>query len=589
MSATIEAASGPLVLGINRSADASICLMQGARVLWAIQKERLTRHLHERGRPGDIREQYGPRLPWPARPLDVVVESFADEEASGGALAGANPSADAAAAPTLAAYDAELAAALRLAPDCRHARISHHLAHVHSVFHPSPFRDAAVMVIDAHGSPVAALTDHWSGAAYVPGHWSEAASFYRADRSRVHCIGKQLWNRDPDHPVGLGMFYDLLTQAIFPGAGHEEKVMGLAPHGDAHALGLPPLTVAAGQVEIPPAWQAVLLERERFRYGADGVAFADCANLAAAGQHAFDDAILALARWLHAETGLGNLCFAGGAALNCAANGKLLRASPFEHVFIPPAPGGAGTALGCALYGVTELAGASDAYRWTHDDLGPVPQRRDIETALADRDDLRIDYLPDIAALCGRMVDLLCDGRVLALYEGGSEFGARALGHRSILADPRRAAMRDWINAQVKQREKFCPLASAVLAERAAAWFDVPTPSLLPSPSASPFMQFAVPVRPGMAARIPAVTHIDGSARLQTVGPDHDPLLRRLLTGFDARAGVPVLLTTAFHGKDEPIVETPQEAVAAFRRLPLHALAIPPFLVTKRVEPALPA
>jgi carbamoyltransferase len=571
MIATIDAvAPGPVVLGINRTQDASVCLMRGARVLWAIQKERLTRHKHHWGRPGDVRDYYGPRLPWPERPVDVVVECFSSD----------------AEARNTAAYDEELGATLRLAPGCRRARMSHHLAHVYSVFHPSPFREAAVMVIDGQGSMVADLTDHWSGAAYVPGNWCEVASFYRADRERVHCIGKQLWDRDDGRLVGLGMFYFLLTQALFPGEGNEGKVMGLAPHGDAHALGLPPLTVEAGQVTIPPGWSTVLRERERFRYGQPGVAFPDCANLAAAGQRAFEDGVLAVARWLHAETGLDNLCFAGGTALNCSANERLLRETPFRHVFIPPAPGDAGTALGCALYGVIELAGASDAYRWTHDDLGPAPRRQDIEAALGqpgERDDVHVVQLADPDALRSRMLDLLCSGRVLALYQGGSEFGPRALGHRSIIADPRRAAMRDWINAHVKQREWFRPLAPAVLAERAAEYFD------MPAHAASPFMQFAAPVHPAMALRIPACTHVDGSARLQTVGPDDDSLLRRLLAGFDARTGVPVLLNTSFNGKDEPIVETPDEALASFRRMPLHALAIPPFLVTKRTEPGLPA
>ena len=554
----------PVVLGINRTQDASACLMQGSRLLWAIQKERLTRHKHHWGKPGDVRDHYAPRLPWPERPIDVVVECFSSDDE------GRNP----------ARYDEELDAVLRLAPGCRRSRISHHLAHLFSVFHPSPFRNAAVMVIDGQGSPVADLTDHWSGAAYVPCDWRETASFYRADRERVHCIGKQLWNRDDMRLVGLGMFYFLLTQAIFPGEGNEGKVMGLAPHGRAHALGLPPLDVDAGQVTLPAAWRDILRDPERFRYGQPGVAFADCANLAAAGQRAFEDAILAVARWLYAETGLDNLCFAGGTALNCSANERLLRETPFKQVFIPPAPGDAGTALGCALYGLTELAGASCAYRWTHDYLGPMPRRDDIEAALADHDDLHIAHLPDDDALCDRMLDLLCRRRVIALYQGRSEFGPRALGHRSILADPRHAELRDWINARVKQREWFRPLAPVVLAERVAAYFDLPRPS--------PFMQFAAPVRPDMMARVPAITHVDGSARLQTVGPDDDPLLLRLLEGFEARTGVPVLLNTSFNGKDEPIVETPDEALASFRRMPLHALAIPPFLVTKRAEPELP-
>jgi carbamoyltransferase len=555
----------PLILGINRTQDASVCLMQGSRLLWAIQKERLTRHKHHWGQPGDFHDHYGPRLPWPERPIEAVVECFSsDEEVH-----------------KLAQYDEELAATVKLAPDCRRARISHHLAHVYSVFHPSPFREAAVLVVDGQGSPVSALTDHWSGAAYVPGDWREVASFYRADRERVLCLGKQLWDRNDAQLVGLGMFYFLLTQAMFPGEGHEGKVMGLAPYGDPRALGLPPLAVDGGQVRIPEAWRAILGEKERFLHGQAGAAFADCANLAAAGQRAFEDALLEVARWLHLETGLPNLCFAGGTALNCSANARLLRETPFKAVFIPPAPGDAGTALGCALYGLTELARESCAYRWTHDYLGPLHERHEIEAALANRDDIKIEHLPERDALCGRMLELLRGQRVLGLFQGGSEFGPRALGHRSILADPRKAHMLEWINAQVKGRESFRPLAPVVLEERAAAYFDLAEPS--------PFMQFAAPVRPPMADQMPAVTHVDGTARVQTVGEDGDPLLRSLLKGFDTRSGVPVLLNTSFNGKDEPMVETPLEALAAFRRMPLHALAMPPFLVTKRIEPELPA
>ena len=555
----------PVVLGINRTQDASVCLMQGSRLVWAIQKERLSRRKHHWGKPGDLRDFYLPHLPWPERPIDVVVECFSsDEEVA-----------------RLPLYDEELAASLRLAPGCKRARISHHLAHVYSVFPPSPFREAAVMIVDGQGSPVSELTEYWAGAAYVPGDWREVASFYRADRERVLCLGKQLWDRDDAHLVGLGMFYFLLTQAMFPGEGNEGKVMGLAPHGDPRALGLPPLTVEAGQVGIPAAWRDLLRERERFQYGQPGVAFQDCANLAAAGQRAFEDALLEVARWLHVQTRLDNLCFAGGTALNCSANERLLRETPFRQIFIPPAPSDAGTALGCALYGLTELAGESCAYRWTHDYLGPVPGREQIEAALLDRDDLHVELLPDMHMLRGRMLGLLRSNRVLGLYQGGSEFGPRALGHRSILADPRQAMMRDWINARVKQREWFRPLAPVVLEEHAADWFDLPGPS--------PFMQFAAPVRPQMAARVPAITHVDGTARLQTVSSDDDPLLRRLLQGFEAATGVPVLLNTSFNGKDEPIVETPQEALASFRRMPLHALAMPPFLITKRTEPELPA
>jgi carbamoyltransferase len=554
----------PVVLGINRTQDASICLMHGSQLVWAIQKERLTRQKHHWGKLGDVHRHYRPALPGLERPIDVLVECFSSD----------------AEIDSLPAYEEELAATLIFAPGCRRLRISHHLAHLYSVFHPSPFRDAAVMVVDGQGSAASEFTEHWTGAAKVPGDWREVSSFYTANRERVACIGKQLWDRDDARLVGLGMFYYLLTQALFPGEGNEGKVMGLAPHGDAGALKLPPLDVDGMQVTIPSPWRALLAERARFRYGEPGVKFSDCANLAAAGQRAFEDALLALARWLHRETGLEHLCFAGGTALNCSANERLLRETPFKRVFIPPAPSDAGTALGCAVYGLTELAGLSCDFRWSNDYLGPAPRPEDIDAALADAPDLLVERLSGRDALCARVLDLLCAQKVVGLFQGRSEFGPRALGHRSILGDPRSGRMRDWINARVKQREWFRPLAPVVLEEHADAYFDVP--------GASPFMQFAAPVRPDRASTVPAITHVDGTARLQTVAPDGDPLLRALLSGFHARTGVPVLLNTSFNGKDEPIVETPAQAVASFRRMPLHALVMPPYLVRKKVEPEQP-
>lgn len=559
---------GPAVLGINRTQDASICLMHGSQLAWAIQKERLTRHKHHWGKPGDLRQHYRPALPGLERPVEVLVECYSSD----------------AEIAALASYEAELADTLVLAPGCRRARISHHLAHLYSVFHPSPFREAAVMIVDGQGSPVADFTEHWVGAAGVPGDWREVSSFYVANRERITCIDKQLWDRDDTRLVGLGMFYFLLTQALFPGEGNEGKVMGLAPHGDARVLALPPLEVDGYRVAIPPAWRALLAERGRFRYGAPEVRFSDCANLAAAGQRAFEDALLAVARWLHAATGMDDLCFAGGTALNCSANERLLRETPFRRVFIPPAPSDAGTALGCAVYGLTELAGQGCDYRWRHDYLGPAPLPAAIDEAVAqavaDAADLVVERPNGRDALCARMLDLLCARKVVALYQGRSEFGPRALGHRSILGDPRRGYVRDWINARVKEREWFRPLAPVVLEEHAHDYFDVP--------GASPFMQYAAPVRPERARTVPAITHVDGTARLQTVGRDGDPLLRALLAGFAERTGVPVMLNTSFNGKDEPIVETPAQALATFRRLPLHALAMPPYLVRKRVEPELP-
>lgn len=560
----------PVVLGINHDRHASICLMHGARVQWAIQKERLTRLRHHRGESGDLDAFYLPRLSGLERPLDVLVECHAAREPGthDGDATGAR---DGAAEATMEASHettGETHQALAFAHGARRDRISQRLAQVYSAFYPSPFREAAVLVLGCQASA-------------EPGHGQALASGYRVDRERITCIGRQVTTGGDHLAAGLGMFYSRLTQALFPGEGNQGKVSDLAPYGDPHAPGLPPLAVEGLQVDIPQAWQSVLQEPTRFRFGAPQASFTDCANLAAAGQRAFEEALLALARWLHLRTGLDELCLAGGAALNSAANARLLRDGPFRRMFVPPAPGAAGAALGCAIHGLLALSGRSADFRWTHDYLGLAPQLADIEAALDGASDLIVEHPRGRDALCARMLDLLCSGRVVGLYQGRSEFGPRGLGHRSILADPRRERMRDWINARVKEREWFRPFAPMVAQERASQYFDLRAPS--------PFMGFAVPVRSSVMPLLAAVTHVDGSARLQTVGPSDDPVLRALLAGFEVRTGVPVLLSTSFCGRDEPLVETPQEAVATFRRMPLHGLAMPPYLVMKRHEPGLPA
>ena len=542
----------PVVLGINRDRHASVCLMHGARVQWAIQKERLTRRRHHPGEPGDVDAIYLPHLSGLERPIDVLVDCLSAGEVAG----------------TTEGAGLEGDHALAFAHGVRRARIPQHLAHVYSVFHRSPFREAAVMVLGGQGSA-------------GPDGRHQVASCYRVDRERITRIGQQVADDNNRRAAGLGMFYFRLTQALFPGEGNEGKVSDLAPYGDPHALGLSSLDIDGMQVEVPHAWQSLLGEAARFRFGALQASFTDCANLAAAGQRAFEDALLALGHWLHLRTGLDDLCLAGGAALNGAANARLLRDGPFKRIFVPPAPGAAGAALGCAICGLLELAGRSADFRWTHDYLGPAPQLADIEAALDGASDLIVEHPRGRDALCARMLDLLCSGRVVGLYQGRSEFGPRGLGHRSILADPRRERMRDWINARVKEREWFRPFAPMVAEERASQYFDLQAPS--------PFMQFAVPVRSSVMPLLAAVTHVDGSARLQTIGPSDDPVLRALLAGFEVRTGVPVLLAASLRGKDEPLVETPQEAVATFRRLPLHGLAMPPYLVMKRHEPGLPA
>jgi carbamoyltransferase len=348
--------------------------------------------------------------------------------------------------------------------------------------------------------------------------------------------------------------------------------MGLAPFGDPAALDLPHLVVEDHRVLIPDPWVEAFEQRERFRFGA-GVR--ESANLAAAGQAAFESALLRLAAWLARRTGEARLCFAGGAALNCSANGRLLRESAFTDLFIPPSPHDGGTAVGCALYGLIERLEVPTGFRWQNDFLGPHP-----EPGLEGRlrklagDDLVLERPDD---LLGRLVELLERGDVIALHHGRSESGPRALGNRSILADARLPGMRDFINFRVKGREWFRPLAPIVLEGAAPEIFDIDRPA--------PFMQIAADVRPEFRSLLPAITHVDGTARLQTVDPENTPFLHSLLTRFKARTNWPVLLNTSLNGPGDPLTETAEDSLATLRSTAMTALALPPFLVSKRHPP----
>ena len=559
----------PTVAGINRTQDGSVCLARGSTSVYSLQKERVTRRKHHWGRLGDLPDRYLPRLPELHQPIDLVVEGYSsDREVD-----------------HIADYRNELLAHLSFRGKPRITRVSHHLSHVYSAFPPSPFDTAAVMTIDAQGSPAGDFTEPYPAAAANDPDLLEVASFYRADRRsgryQVECVGKHLWPGDWTQPAGLGCFYSLLTRTMFSGEGAEGKVMGLAPFGTVGSLGLPELTVRGCEVHIPLEWLEMFGQRERFGYfRSGGGSLEECANLAAEGQYAFEQAVLRLAEWLHRQTGMRQLCFAGGTALNCSANGRLLRESSFAELFIPPSAHDGGTALGCALYGMIECLGQPSEFRWENDFLGPEPDAAAIDQAAwAVGPELVVERPDTEAELIERTVQLLDSGRVVGLHQGRSESGPRALGNRSILGDARHSGMLNFINSKVKGREWFRPLAPLVLAEHAKAIFEVDRPS--------PFMLLAAQVREEHRAALPAITHVDGSARLQTVELVHTPFLHALLTAFADRTGCPVLLNTSLNGPGDPLAETPEDSLACLTQTNMHALLMPPYLIRKRVEPAL--
>jgi carbamoyltransferase len=290
------------------------------------------------------------------------------------------------------------------------------------------------------------------------------------------------------------------------------------------------------------------------------------ADLARSVQERLEEVLLELATWLHERTGERCLTMAGGVALNCVANSRIWREGPFDEVWVQPAAGDSGTALGAALRLAHELgddvrpmAGAGLGRSWSDDEIA-----RWLDTAK-----IAYERPPDVAEA---IAEVLADDGVVAWFQGASEYGPRALGHRSLLADPRRADNIERLN-DVKGREQFRPVAPMVLEERAADLFDGPLPS--------PYMLFTHRVRPEWLDRIPAVVHVDGTARIQTVDPASEPLMARCLQAFERRTGVPVVVNTSLNTAGRPMVDDPRDALECFGSAPVDALAIGPFVVRR--------
>jgi len=286
-----------------------------------------------------------------------------------------------------------------------------------------------------------------------------------------------------------------------------------------------------------------------------------------------ENVLLARARWLRETTGAKNLCIAGGVALNCVANGRIAREAGFENVWIQPAAGDDGIAIGCAYYGYLALQNNPRSYvlnnayfgrAYTDAEINAVTNKRLVH--------LVTDSMPS-TNICGETAKVLSEGNVVGWFQGRSEFGPRALGNRSIIADPRKAEMKDILNKRVKHRQAFRPFAPIVLAERAREIFE--------GDEDSPYMLIAKRVRPEWRDKIPAIVHVDGTARVQTVRQDQNEVLYRLLKEFDAITGVPVLINTSFNVKGEPIVETPEDAMECFLSTGIDFLALQNVAVTK--------
>jgi carbamoyltransferase len=376
---------------------------------------------------------------------------------------------------------------------------------------------------------------------------------------------------------GLGALYSRVSSYIFADWNKCGEVMGLAPYGrpgEMKSL----IQMNGGELGVPD-WgvefnKPYLVDRERNWEKSSSMRHWE--DLAWQAQDDAEKVLLERAIWLRETTGAKNLCMAGGVALNCVANGKLAREAGFENIWVQPAAGDDGVAIGCAYYGQLALQKKPRSFVMHHAFTGIEYKDEQVDRA-ANRTTVRMQAS---GRNCGDNIfaetaKLLSEGNVFGWFQGGSEFGPRALGNRSIIADPRTAEMKDKLNKRVKHRQAFRPFAPVILAERANEVFECDGRD-------SPYMLMAERVRPEWRDRIPAIVHVDGTARVQTIRKDQNERPYRLIEAFDAITGVPVLLNTSFNVKGEPIVETPEDAIACFLGTGIDYLVLHDVLMSKK-------
>jgi carbamoyltransferase len=422
--------------------------------------------------------------------------------------------------------------------------VEHHLAHEASAFLAAPFDETAVMTLDGRGERA-------------------ATSYGELVDGTYRRLGQVAL------PSSLGLLYERVTDYLgFLRSSDEYKVMALASYGKpvyVDAFREIVRVTADGSYSVAPVDLAEQFGPARTKGAPLEQRHFDIAHSL---QCVLEETVIELARWLKERTNADNLCMAGGVALNCVMNGRLRDRGIFREVWVQPAAGDAGTALGAALWIDWTENGRRRAYRMDHAFLGPEYSPAEIEKFLL-RSKLPFRHLADVAGECAK---LLAEDKILGWFQGRMEFGPRALGGRSILASPLSPSMQQRLN-EIKDREDFRPVAPVVLEEEAPNWFA--------NGSRSPFMLFVFDVLPHQASRIPAVRHVDGTARVQTVNRRDHAVYYDLIDAFQRRTGVPVLVNTSFNTRGEPVVCTPRDAIECFWTSPLDALAIGPYLLEK--------
>ena len=457
--------------------------------------------------------------------------------------------------------------------------VEHHVAHLSSAFHVSPFEKAVVVSVDGFGD--------FASAAWGVG-----------DGTRIDVEERVYF------PHSLGIFYQALTQYLgFPHYGDEYKVMGLAPYGEPTYL---PQLRKLVRLEANGGFR---LDLDFFRHHREKVEYEwenglpsvgtlysqklvellgpartpdqpllqSHKDLARSVQAMYEEAFFHLLNVLHARHGIDRLAIAGGCGMNSVANGKVTLRTPFREVYVQSAAGDAGGAIGAA-YAVWHDLGGARGPAMEHAYWGPAASDEDISRLLQERapeiaaEGCRVEKVDDEAVLCKRVAANIADGQVVGWFQGRMEWGPRALGNRSIVCDPRRADMKDILNLKIKRRESFRPFAPSILREAVPDWFELD--------GEVPFMMQVYQIREAQRPRIPAVCHVDGSGRLQTVHASTNPRYYRLIEAFNAISGVPMVLNTSFN-ENEPVVCTAAEALACFLRTKMDCLVLGDWVVQR--------
>jgi carbamoyltransferase len=568
------------ILGINAyDHDVSACLLRDGEIAFAIAKERITREKHDSGFYQEVVDYCLTAEGITLDDVDLIVRNcyvMPVEEIEERLTHQDEPH-------FLDGSERQQALKhpLYLANSSKVITISHHLAHAYSAFAVCPFSEGAVMVVDGVGSYRADVHEHATPGDDVHPLARESESYYRFNGSNIEPV-KKVWMgpsrgflSDEFYTMpGLGAMYSRASTYVFGDWNKCGELMGLAPYGRADKV-KPLLQLDNGHLHVPN-WPAEFtqpwLEETREPWEASP-AMSHWEDLAWRIQDDSERVLLERARWLRETTGAKNLCMAGGVALNCVANGRIAREAGFENVWIQPAAGDDGIAIGCAYYGHLEVLKKPRAFVMTHAYLGTKYSNEDIHQA-AGTGLARFVIRKKVSAdICADTARALADRKVIGWFQGRSEFGPRALGNRSILADSRTAEMKDVLNKRVKHRQAFRPFAPIALYERANEIFE--------GDEDSPFMLLAKRVRPEWRDRIPAVVHVDGTARVQTVRQETNDVLYRLLKAFEALTGVPVLVNTSFNIKGQPIVETPEDAMECFLTTGIDCLILHDTFVEK--------